>query len=306
MTAVAWPGPAAPSASQLAEEADRPARVARSRPPDARPLQLIVVPDGAASRLAHRGRAPEWGAGDRASRRPARSCSAPTATTCYAHAPPRAGPPGAAPGGTGAGCHSGSTRATPSGPRASGTGWVCSTSTWPWRAGRVPDLRALDGALRGLGDHGRGRLRPRRLGRDRPGAAEPDAVASTPLLASAGRGRGFRRGGAGHHRAHAGPVRARPGSGRSAGGTAWRPGCWPGAGGSWWPCSSSALVQLRRRADGRAVRPSMRAGRWPRKLWSGPELDPNPGTRSSLKSYVQSAPSAHRTRPFSAGAGGTS
>ena len=51
----------------------------------------------------------------------------------------------------------------------------------------------------------------------------------------------------------------RRGSRRLGGATAWAPGCWPAAGGSWWPLVLVALVRFRRRAD-RAARAALDEG----------------------------------------------
>ena len=146
VTVVTWPGQRN-LGIDLARRAGRPTEWPGLGRRDPGPLQLIVVPDGRYLDSLSSGRAPSWGAAV-ALPGPAPSCSGPTATTSTERC------------GTSwrtwrcirrsrAGCRSGSTRVTPRGPQASGTGWVTLELNLAVVRGAVPDLRALDGALRG-------------------------------------------------------------------------------------------------------------------------------------------------------------
>ncbi len=80
-----------------------------------------------------------------------------------------------------------------------------------------------------------------------------------PLAAPAPRRRGLRGRGAGHDRAHAGPVRGAVAARRPPPLQPGRPGCWPVAGGHSSPWRVLGLVHFRRRAD-RARRAALDVG----------------------------------------------
>ncbi len=232
----------------------------------------MVVPDAArCSTRSPAGRAPAWGAAI-AIPGAARIVDPRRRAGASRSPPARAGPPGAARGGAGAGSRSGSTRGTPS--------WAA--GEWDRMGVLELNLAVVRGAVPDLSASTRASaVRQAEAAYALAASAVVELARRNPTgtldaaVREAGAGTGFeeRLGTTG---LHAGPVRARPGRRVSDGGTAWSSGWSPAAaGGSWWRSIVLGLVQLRRRTrPGPPGGPRRRVGGGPRSYAGGTELDP--------------------------------
>ena len=155
-------------------------------------------------------------------------------------------------------------KATPPGPRANGIGSRCLELNLAVVRGAVPDLRALDGALRGSATTADAAYALAVSAVIELARRNPSGSLDAPHGA-ADRGRRFRGGRAGHHRAHDCHSSRPSGARRSGGVTVSPPGCWPVADGGCWPFLCGPGVGSGGGPTCPAARPSTKVGRSPRK-----------------------------------------